>query len=318
MNPSEIPKPDEQREPSRRQYVERLKEHALTELRHRFEKPEDGLQVFPEKRDRVLDFHTSFHTEDIICRTKMILEAIKEACPELVDETTVEDGEIAAAFHDIIQEWEAESILSGSGQSLVCKIIRKRESGKNELASVQTALNFLDRLEEETGKKLFSTKSRTHIQEAILATIPSFKDGTVIQKNVTERSSPVARSLALADIGAAGMDGAEAFNTAGDALFREDNIDIARAIAGKGLLSESTQTSFANRMKSWTHDQIAFAEGRKRLFESEIAPLPKPAQDAVRAIFNKFDETIKSAKVYSEKRARMSFKELITDFGYTV
>ena len=318
MNPSEVPRPDEQREPSRKEYFERLKEHALTELRHRYEKHEDGLGVFPVEDDRVLDFHTSFHTEDIIRRTKTILETIKEVCPELVDKTAVEDGEIAAAFHDIVQEWEAETILSGNGNGLDFKIIRKRESGKNELASVRIALNFLDRLEEETGGKLFSAKSREHITEAILATVPSFEDGTVVQKNITEQSSPVARALALADIGAAGMDGPEAFNTAGDALFREDNIDITKAVAERELLSERTKTYFASRMKNWTLDQIAFAEGRKKLFEIEIAPLPKPAQDAVRAVFSKFEKTIESAKAYAEKRAPMSFKELIIDFGYSV
>ena len=318
MNRSEIPTHTSSQEIPREKYIEQLLERALAEISYRFDTHPEGTENYGHKKDRVLDFHNSEHTKDIIRRTKTILETIQGVCPELVDTTAIEDGQLAAAFHDMVQEWREEIVTEELGGLPIFKIIRKKESEKNELKSAIIALSFLDRIEEETGTDLFSPTSMGQVQEAIMTTVPSFKYGTVIQKNLTERSSPVARALALADIGAAGIDGPEIFISTGDALFREDNLDISRAIVGKEPLSEKQRRYFSNRMKNWSIDQIAFAEGRKKLFESEVAPLPEKARVAVRAVFSKFDETILSVKTCAEKRKTMSFEELTVDMGYKI
>ena len=121
----------------------------------------------------------------------------------------------------------------------------------------------------------------------------------------------VERSLALADLGTAGIDGPDKFLPEGSAVFREENLDVPK------LLNDPEQRAFLmKRMLAWSQMQVAFAKARKELLDRELTGLPAVMADAVRKLFNKLDASIEAAQQQLEKRGEMTFEELAHDFGY--
>lgn len=279
-------------------------EEALLRIKKRFEND--------SKKENNLDFHNTRHTKDVMRRIDLILQAIRRANSELVSARDIEIGRVAAAFHDVVQDWE--ELPDEKSQ----KTTRRRFVGANEQKSADEAIAFIEAFEKEQNQAIFSEQEKEIIKEAIGVTVPGFNPGknTVVQPNLKESSSLVARALALADIGCAGMDGKGQFLYEGDALFREENLDIKKALADGEELSEEKKEAFRKRMLGWTGFQFKFAQGRKDLFESEIAALPEEARESVRLLFSHFDESIDGAKELFEKRKNMSFEELAKDMGY--
>lgn len=267
----------------------------------------------PEEKNR-LDFHNWPHTETIIGRVERILLAIQKIAPRLVSERDLGRGETAAAFHDTVQNWKENKIPDGE----FTRIMRKRYIRKNEKDSTNLATVFMDQVNTEAGgTDIFSKEDKKIVSEAIDATVPDFSpEKGVFQPNLKEDSLIVARALALADLGGAGMDGPEVFLKEGDALFREENLDIRSYIDRQEPINDSQKEYFRKRMLGWSKFQPVFATGRKNLFEDEIKGLPEEAKTAVRALFDKFDVSIEAAKQRAEKREKMSFEELAEDMGY--
>lgn len=288
------------------QYIEKGEKEAVNLVKERFDNN-------PDERNR-LDFHNVRHTNDIIRRTKSILSALEKI--GFASQRDVEIGAFAAAFHDTTQEWEESIIQEGSWS----KIIRKRFTGENENVSAEEAAAFMEKVNQEAGQEIFSLRDIDVAREAISATIPGFNPElkTVIQPNLNEHSSVVARALALADIGAAGMDGPEVFCREGDAVFREENLDIMDKLKNINALSEGEKEYFRERMLNWTKFQSSFAEGRKTLLETELQGMPESARDEIKKLFKKFDHSIEAAEKSAEKRQSLSFEELARDMGYKI
>jgi len=258
-----------------------------------------------------LDYHNAWHTKNVIRRTKTILKAIAST-----DQKTARLGELTAAWHDVVQNFNTEEETIG----LFTKKMRKRSVVENEETSAEEACDYLDALSKENGNAiLFSDTDREVVRRGIHVTIPDFhpEQGTVIQPNLTHESDLVARAVALADIGAAGMDGPDIFGQEGDALFREENIDISDALRNQEYMSPSRKEFFRGRMIEWSEGQEQFAAGRKALFDAELQGLSKEEQEAVRPLFSKFDESIQGMREKTERRKEMPFDELVRDFGYT-
>jgi hypothetical protein len=286
--------------------VEQGAKKALALIGERFERS-------PEKRDNCA-FHGVWHTQNVIDRTEKILMAMRQANPELVSERDIALGCHAAAWHDVVQNWRERKVVDGQFN----KILRQRFISENEKISAQEAIDFMEQLNREQNKEIFSDKDKEITREAIKATIPDFssEEKTVFQPYLNGQSSPVARAVALADIGGAGMDGPEKFLAEGNALFREENLDINDAIENQKNLLPEEKEFYRQRIIAWSNIQISFAQGRKNLLETELQGFPQRAKEQVRALFDKFDDSIKAAKDKADERKRMSFEELMTDVGF--
>lgn len=274
-------------------------EKALNSVRSRFENQENPLNN--------LAFHNSGHTKRVIGRTDALLEAMGASA----DVRAV--GELGAAFHDTVQEWEAKPNPDGS-------ISRKRFHKQNEETSVREAQSYMDEVNKNEGRIVFGEDHKKMVEDGILATIATGWDkehSTVAQPNLKEESPLLAKALALADIGGAGMDGPAQYIYEGSALFREENLDILSAMQKPEKLTDEQKENFRKRMLAWSKFQPKFAEGRKARFEMEIAGLPPAAQEKIRQIFNKFDASIRAAQDKASQRESMNFEELARDFGYS-
>lgn len=296
-------------------YIERGKNEAILAVRERFEDDSD-------ERNR-LPFHNRRHTLDVIRRTRALLEAIREG--GVITERDVKMGMLAGAFHDTVQRWEESRVKwqeNGKEVENHEKVMRRRFAGENEEASAAEAIAFMDKAVEESGDPgLFSEDDKHIVAEAIGATVPGFnpEKGTVIQPNLKEKSSLIAHAVALADLGTAGMDGPEKFAREGDALFREENLDIL-VVFQKPLdeIPEDQKEYYRKRMLGWSKFQAVFAAGRRALLEEELRGIPEGVRDNVKKLFSRFDETIESAKKNGERRESMTFEELLRDMEYAV
>ena len=267
----------------------------------------------PEKKDN-LDFHNTRHTEGVVRRTEKILSVLKEA--GLLYARDVEIGKLAGAFHDIVQKYEENPIADGK----FVKILRKRFTKANETKSAELGVAYMEKANQESGQMIFSSADMETLREAIDATVPDFnkEKGTVIQPNLNEKSSLVTRAVALADLGAAGMDGPEKFLPEGDALFREENLDIADALKNIGEITDGQKEYFRKRMLGWSGFQAVFANGIKELLDSELAAIPEEAREKIKLLFNKFDGTIEASRKKAMERETMTFEELARDMGYPI
>ncbi len=286
-------------------YTKQGVEEALIIVKERFENRKDEVEN--------MDFHNSQHTQRVVERVRRILLTMKDGGAP-VTEKDIALGGLSAAFHDVMQEWEENKVQDGDFE----KVTRKRFIKDNEEASANAALEFMEKANQEAGKKVFEEQDISAVKETIEVTVPGFDPDrkTVIQPNLNENSSFITRALALADIGAAGMGGYGEFGQEGDALFREENLDILNALKDPNKLTSEQKEYFKGRMLAWSKFQSAFASGRKALLEKELSGLAPLVQDRVKDLFDKFDESIAGADATAVRREKMSFEELAEDMGY--
>lgn len=281
---------------------------AIGKIRERYEENENPADN--------LAYHNSIHTFNVIQRVDTILKAIHTADPNLVSKRDIQLGKLAAAYHDTVQKWEPTS-----PDPLSHIVKRKRFAGENEEASYQVAAAFMNDVNQDMTN-MFSDDDRRVVHEAILATVPGFNGKTVIQPNLHEDSSVISRVLAIADINTVGIDGISALVHEGDALFREENIDILDAIRGNHQFSPLELEAIKNRILPFSKFQMGFAEGRKEQFETEIAGIPSEnAKKAVRSLFpnytdERFHKNIEELKQLIAEREVMSPENLMSEVGY--
>ena len=265
--------------------------HALSKIRENFE--------FDFKSVKNLPYHNTEHTINVIRRANLILNTIHKFDPTLVTKRDISVGILAAAFHDIVQNW---TIVDGK---------RKRTPGESEALSAEKLEKFMREMNVFSEEDIFNGKN------AILATIPSFDLdlGTVYQPHLTKDSTPISLAVALSDINTAGIDGPSQFLDEGDRVLREENPNLLESIYSD-TASENEQTEIKAKLIGGAAFQINFAQGRKKLFEKEIDHLPKELKEIMSDLFDKFDLSISEAKRAVEKRKSMSYATLLKDFGY--
>lgn len=91
-----------------------------------------------------------------------------------------------------------------------------------------------------------------------------------MQPNLNPDSGLVAQAVALADLGAAGMDGPQRLIRETYELFLEDNLDFARALSNVNNISLSEQSNYRQRLLEWIQVQIDFVNGRKARLAVEL------------------------------------------------
>lgn len=282
-----------------------------------FEGLQRDFEQAPNKLDR-LPFHNRAHSEAVMKRARKILEAIQGSDPGAISNRNIKLAELIAANHDTVQDWQ-EAVVNGQTK-------RQRFIERNEIASFEKLIGKLRQANAKSGQEIFTAEDFQLAKEAILATVPGFdmKVGTVVQPKLSAESSVVARAVALADLGTAGMEGPGIFLSEGDALFREENLDILDAVDHPGEISDQLKKVYVERMLAWTKFQPKFAAGRKLKLEEELQGLPPDAQTAVRGLFSHFDDSIAAATDLAQNREQriksgdLNFETLAEEMGFEV
>jgi hypothetical protein len=244
--------------------------------------------------DKRRAFHNHRHTKHVKNRVGRIVYAIRRVDPTLISSRQERLLTIAAACHDLAQYSKVNEAMSGGIAASICEVI--------------------NRVQSDTW---FSEDDRDQIRAAINATVAEYNATlrTVIQLNLSEQSSPIERVLALADLGAAGMDGPRHFLEDGNKLFRELNPEIGQVLA-TGTWDPNQQHRFTQKMLGWSDGQVYFVIGRQGNLDAELKGLPSPAADAVRALFSQFGPSIAAARVQATQRVSMDFRDLAVSMGY--
>jgi hypothetical protein len=248
--------------------------YALALIRSRYERNNDP--------DNDMPFHSAEHTAGVIRRTAALLRGMGAT------EKECRVGLLAAAFHDTVQRWVPCPLSDG-------RVLRRRNTGQNEADSAAEAVEWML----HRGSEVFHGQDGLLVTQAILATVPGWdaENETVSQPNLTPDAPAVVRAVALADLGIAGMEAASFVET-GDQLFREENLDIGRALrlaVTPAGLPAGTLEGYKARMLAWSRSQVGFARGRRARLEIELGNLNSGAKAAVRALFSEFDAALAAA-----------------------
>jgi hypothetical protein len=241
-------------------------------------------------------YHNSAHTAAVVRRAEAIARAMD--MPERHVLLTV----IAAAYHDVVQRWAAAEMGDGI-------VLRRRLAGRDEVASAHEAVEAMAELGID-----FSSEEMGIVASAIVATIPAW-DGpsrTVAQPFLVHH--PVVTAVAIADLGAAGME-PDTFALDGPALFAEENLDLMAAVMAAGRaadIEESQQERFRSRYVEWLALQPDFARGRRqRMEEHELQGLESGVRDRVLALFSRFDESVALAEDAAARARELDFTSLM-------
>lgn len=271
--------------------VEKGIELALCEIAVKYE--ESG---FPER----LDYHNTVHTISKMARTELILRTIMAEDPKLVTMHKILLGRFADAYHDIEMVW---ANVNGK---------RVRPFGVSEENSVDRGLGYMV----ACGRQTFSVNDECVVDEAIMMTPAAYDPGRklIYQPNLRKGVGVVAVAVALSDINACGLDGAQVFLRESDQVFVEENMDIAEVLEYGGYVDESWKLRIVNAAEF----SLNFAKGRKLCIDDEIALLPERVRAAVRELFWSFDESIEAAELQLERRRQMSVEELLVELKQVI
>ena len=214
----------------------------------------------------------------------------------------------------MVQKYEEKTIQDGQ----LVKTVRSHFEGENEKLSANLAIEFMAEANQESGKEIFSQGDKEIVREAIEATTPAFdpERKTVIQPKLNERSSVVAKAVGLAALGTAGMVGPDAIVFGGNALFREENLDIARISKNPDKVPPHLCQYYRQRMINWSNFEIDFVKGLKALLPEKLVGLPVSSHQQLLLLFDKFDSSIEMVERKAQEREQMSFGELLVDMGY--
>jgi hypothetical protein len=253
-----------------------------------------GRGATPDKR---LAFHNREHTEGTLRRGRSLRAAVHDALLAAgkpgIDRVTELLAELAEVYHDRDQEWGIKEGPDGAR-------IRYRVPGVSEEASAERLEAYMRDVNGKAGKEIFTAEHIRDTKEAIMATV-TVVDGTGVRRpNMLDPEHPpklLTIGLAYGDLGSIGMEGFETSQMGQRAYFFETNMDITIAIGnslntGK-VIPVETKELYWGRIRSWLYAQKDFITGWRDEFERELEIIDPPqVRDALRARFDKFDETI--------------------------
>lgn len=243
-----------------------------------------------------MHYHNSAHTAAVVRRAEAIGRAMDMPERHLLLTT------IAAAFHDVVQRWVPVEREDGA-------VIRQRLAGRDEVASAHEAVEAMAGLGVD-----FSSEEMGIVASAIVATIPGW-DGdaaTVSQPFLVHH--PVVTAVALADLGAAGME-PDTFARDGPALFAEENLDLMGAIMAAGSPGEiaaADRQGYRDRYVEWLSLQPDFARGRRfRMENGELEGLGDGLRERLLDLFGSFDQSVALAERAAARARELDFVPLM-------
>jgi hypothetical protein len=244
----------------------------------------------------------------------LLLSEIRKQNPHLVSELDIKRGELAAATHDEIQNWEKEQEIDNDGKIL--KVKRRRASGTNERLCAEKTINYMDLVNEETGMQIFTLPDKDIIHKAHLLTIPVWNNDkkTVTQADF-DKAGIVAQAVGLADLNTIFMGNVKDVLYDATALFIEDNMDFAQKFYNPHEpVSLDEQKMFRNRILDWYNiEQPAYYNGRKLQFEEDLESMHPDAQLAVLRVSSNFDTNVHGFLKFTQNASTKNYSELLEE-----
>lgn len=273
-----------------------------------------SLQEFDRQiQSHQLYYHTRDHIAQVQRRSQLIFEAIRtDLTPDEVNQVD-RLLDLCVVAHDMVQIFQAQPQPHAT---------RMRSSGVSETATIDQLLDYID----SVCAGSFTESDRAIIRSAITATICAYdpEQQAIYQPSLDDPDlAIVARILALADLGALGIDGIEMFNREGSLLFLEENLDVVPLLlTGKIEQLESTDPTLAEnirqRLLKRSRFQVNFAKSRLLRFDHEISGFPRSAIDNLRQIVFPYlnAETIRELEKITPMSDRTSLKSLLEFFNF--
>lgn len=299
-------------------------------------------EIVQEIKDKQLYYHNLNHALAVKRRANSIFQAIQPILTENYSQQELTRLEslisICGLAHDMVQIFEPT----------LPNLTRKRLSGSSELQTANKLLRYIQNLnqaltqawgtEQLDSSLLFSDREQQIVRDAIIATIctrdpqgckasASWSSHAIYQPylyDAQNKISIVGSIIALADLGALGMDGVEAYIQDGILVFLEDNPHLKELILNCHLPSdrlnpsEQATTQELTRVKLLTMSRfiVDLAHERRARFEQEIAGfIPQIRQilrDQVFIYLNQ--ESVNQVKSLVPNQSSASLSELIYFF----
>jgi hypothetical protein len=287
-------------------------------------------EIVQEAKDKQLYYHDLSHALAVKRRANSIFQAIRPVLAEnySLQALTRLEGliSICGLAHDMVQVFEPTPVNHS----------RKRFSGLSETETANKLLGYIQQLnqalvtEELDASFLFSDREQQIIRDAIIATIcifdpqgskaeASFFDYSIYQPYLYDsqtKISIVGSIIALADLGALGMDGVEAHIHDGILVFLEDNPHLQELILNCHDPNSAAQDVTKAKLLTMTRFIVDLAHERKARFEQEIAGfMPQMRQILRNQVFIYLNQdSINQVKTLVPNQSSASFSELITFF----
>ena len=253
-------------------------------------------EIIRETKTKQLYYHTLNHGLAVQLRAKRIFGELKFVWSQSKSSDDLERLEILTDLcglaHDMVQVFYKYSTVDKP---------RKRISGQSEIETVNKLLQYIQDLNQQLAtckfrnSILFNDRDRQIIKDAILATICqldpqagkakySFSTGSIYQPYLYDpkpKISIVGSIIALADLGALGMEGVESYIRDSILIFLEDNLDLKKLILN-GDRTNLDQMIVKNRLLAMARFIVNFAKERSARFELEISSFTPIARQILR------------------------------------
>ena len=265
-----------------------------------------ALQEFDrEIVQKQLYYHTREHVNNVQRRANQIFQAICpywEAAPD--EQQPALDIlrmklllDLCAAAHDMVQVFITPTPKHAP---------RQRQPGVSEMATIERLLDYINQFNQwlqstSTNPARLTDEDIEIVRDAISATICAYDatEQAIYQPdlyNPHKSLSPVARILALADIGALGIDGVEVYNQEGSLLVLEENLDLIPLILDGTIYSLKSHNfelyqNIQERLLKRCRFQVNFAKSRAARLEREIADFPAGASSTLHEVFKYLNPT---------------------------
>lgn len=252
-----------------------------------------------EIKDQQLYYHDFSHVNSVEKRAQLIFDTIVPFLPQ-PDHQTLQQQQtqqrywerqrdllkLGAIAHDMVQIFAPQDLPNTP---------RQRPSGQSEKATFERLLTFIQQINESTNANLgaassftgtpFTAEDIATLHQAIEATVCQYdaENNTIYQpllyaqNGETEELSLVAHCLALADIGALGIEGIDTYIQEGGLLILEENLDIILFLRNPASYDADFREALRGRLLQRARFEVAFAKSRLDRLDRELAGLPAGA-----------------------------------------
>ncbi|HEY9771853.1 MAG TPA: hypothetical protein V6C71_25700 [Coleofasciculaceae cyanobacterium] len=288
-------------------------------------------EIIQETKDKRLYYHNLDHALAVKRRANNIFQEIKIVLSQDNSDEELERLEnlinLCGLAHDMVQLFDPPSAANQP---------RKRQVGLSETETANKLLQYIQNLNQELAAGdlnhsiLFSDLDRQIIQDAIAATICdrdpqagkaeyTFSPNSIYQPYLYNRQpkiSIVGSIIALADLGALGMEGIENYIQDGILVFLEDNPDLEDLILNCDRSNYFDDDIIKARLLAMTRFMISLAYERQARFELEISEFAPQARQILRdKIFIGFNqENMAKITAIMPTQDNISLQELINFF----
>ena len=299
-------------------------------LPHRSSLPEDfrfavidgirfALHKISDDYDGVLEYHDSEHFTDVVTGAVKIITFMHTRFPREIPERDIWLVALAAAGHDIEEEFDGHIIRSefqdqadaASNEEIDFndpKLFEPRIlwTGSNEINSADEIVGFMVTRNLSAGREIFTGEDIERVLTAIRRTVPEIIEGSNYKtvRQDTARADAMALAMLWADANSAGYS-PDRFLRDGDRLWVEKVPLVGRLLRNLG----STALEARERTLDWYEAQVAFARGRAIVTAIDIdeSDLPDPIKNFMRTFFSKFHDSTAAAQRQVDRMRVMGY-----------